>query len=355
MTDTIHYSRCHVPTPLGIASQLGWLGTTAAQHGATLLALRDVDNLAVRRSHYDHSQLDSIRQGGSTPAIWARASGADTRVIGLTWTDEFQAIIALRSSGIRSAADLRGRKLGVPRRPADDIVDFGRAQAERGFHGALATANLTPSDATFVLVDLTTTILDDPNAATRHRPAGSTGAEGDGAGSSAPLYAALESGAVDAIYIKGGAARVIEKLAAVVVSDLGTHPDPLIRANNCTPRPVTVDSHFLHTKPELVVDLLARAVTAGAWAAADPQAGLAAVSAETGVPLAALDRAYGPALAQHLRVDLAPATIAGFADYVAFLHRAGYLPHAVDVAAWIDHAPLAAALRKLAPAAVAVA
>jgi ABC-type nitrate/sulfonate/bicarbonate transport system substrate-binding protein len=340
MSGTIHYSRCHVPTPLGIASQRGWLVEEAARHGYDLLALRDVDDPAVRRSHYDHSQNDSIRQGGSTPAIWARSIGADTKVIGLTWTDEFQAIIALEASGIRTAADLRGRRLGLPTRRNDDIIDFGRAQAERGFHGALATAGLTPADAQFVAIDLATGILDDPNSATRHRTA-NTGNGGD-LGSSAVIHEALRSRQVDAIYIKGGSGRVLERLGAVVVTDLGNHPNPLIRANNCTPRPITVDGHFLRTKPDLVVALLARAVAAGTWAAADPLAGRASVSAETGVAIEALDRAYGPDLATHLRVELEPATIAGFADYIAFLHRTGYLPNQVDVDSWIDPAPLAA-------------
>ena len=340
MTSPIHYSRCHVPTPLGIASQKGWLAETVQRHGLDLLALRDVDDPAVRRSHYDHSRVDSIRQGGSTPAIWARSIGADTRVIGLTWTDEFQAIIALRSSGIRSATDLRGRRLGLPRRVKDDIVDFGRAQAERGFHGALAVANLGLEDVQFVDVDLATGILDDPNSATHHRPAA------EAAPSRNPLYEALTDGRVEAIYIKGGAAAALERLGAHVVVDLGNHPDARIRANNCAPRPITVDAHFASTKPGLMVDLLERAVVAGAWAAANPAEGLAAVSAETGVAVPALNRAYGPDLSRHLRVDLDADTVTGFADYVAWLHRAAYLPTAVDVSSWIDAAPLTEVLRR---------
>lgn len=341
---TIHYSRCHVPTPLGIAAQRGWLAEEVARAGLELLALRDVEDPGVRRSHYDHSQVDSIRQGGSTPAIWARASGADTRVIGLTWTDEFQAIIALRDSGIRHAADLRGRRIGLPRRPGDDIVDFGRAQAERGFNGALAGTGITASDVVVVDVDLASRILDDPSSATRHRPEDG----GRPAGAPNPVHEALRNRAVDAIYVKGGSVRILERFDAVVVVDLGAHPDPLVRANNGTPRPITVDAHFLRTNPDLVEAVLARAVGAGEWAAGHPEEALRAVSAETGAAIDTLVRGFGPDLPRNLRVDLDAGTIAGFADYVAFLHRAGYLPAAVDVSAWIDAAPLEAVRKRYA-------
>jgi ABC-type nitrate/sulfonate/bicarbonate transport system substrate-binding protein len=336
----IHYSRCHVPTPLGIASQRGWLTEAARRNGAGLLALRDVDDPAVRRSHYDHSVPDSIRQGGSTPAIWARSRGADTVVIGLTWTDEFQGILALESAGIRTPADLRGRRLGLPRRPADSIVDFGRAQSERGFHGALRAAGLRPADAQFIDVDLATTILDDPQSATRHRPGGTVRAAN-------PLEDALRDGRVDAIYVKGGGVAAVERLGARVVIDLATHPDPAVRANNGTPRPITVDRHLLTTRPDLVRDLLEQAVVAGTWAAGSPDEGLAAVSAETGIPVPDLHRAYGPDLAQHLGVDLAAPAVAAFTDYVDWLHRTGYLPEPVDVAAWIEPRPLAEVHRRL--------
>jgi len=40
--------------------------------------------------------------------------------------DEVQAVIALPESGIRNAADLRGKRLGLPRR-VNDPIDFWRA------------------------------------------------------------------------------------------------------------------------------------------------------------------------------------------------------------------------------------
>ncbi|HXZ09102.1 MAG TPA: ABC transporter substrate-binding protein, partial [Paraburkholderia sp.] len=52
-------------------------------------------DVTIRRSHFTHSQPWSFRQGGNIPALWARSQGSDTRLIGLSWVDEFQALITL--------------------------------------------------------------------------------------------------------------------------------------------------------------------------------------------------------------------------------------------------------------------
>ncbi len=54
----------------------------------------------MRESHFTHALDFSFRQGGNIPPIWARSGGRQTRVVGITTTDEFQAVIALPSSGI---------------------------------------------------------------------------------------------------------------------------------------------------------------------------------------------------------------------------------------------------------------
>src|SRR5690606_25692033 len=113
--DTLWYTRCAVPTPLGIAARLGWLEEEFAPDSIRIKVVVESDSTVQRESHYDHSLENSFRLGGSIPAIWARAKGRDTRLLGLTWTDEFQAIVALPSSGIRAAKDLRGHRIGIPR------------------------------------------------------------------------------------------------------------------------------------------------------------------------------------------------------------------------------------------------
>ena len=83
----IWYTRCPVPTPLGIAINQGVIDRDLAELGITVRSIQDTADPDVRASHYDHHLAHSFRQGGSVPAIWARAAGADTRVIGLSWID----------------------------------------------------------------------------------------------------------------------------------------------------------------------------------------------------------------------------------------------------------------------------
>ena len=50
-----------------------------------------------------------FREGGNLLAIAARAQGAPSRLIGLTWIDEAQSIIVRPDSGISRPAQLKGK------------------------------------------------------------------------------------------------------------------------------------------------------------------------------------------------------------------------------------------------------
>src|SRR3954463_4884301 len=128
----IWYTRCPVPTPVGLAAQLGLLDETFRKEGIELKSIIDSPNRDIRQSHFNHTLAWSFRHGGNVPPIRARSEGKKTRLVGITWTDEFQAIITLPSTGIRTIADLKGRRFGVERRPDGIVVDFQRAIALKG-------------------------------------------------------------------------------------------------------------------------------------------------------------------------------------------------------------------------------
>src|SRR6201996_6566557 len=84
------YTRCPVPTVSGIALEQKRLQSSFAQLGIPLSSVRAASDRDTRTSHYDHRLRGMFREGGNIPAIWARAQGRETAVIGLTWVPERQ-------------------------------------------------------------------------------------------------------------------------------------------------------------------------------------------------------------------------------------------------------------------------
>src|SRR5450830_1491972 len=144
------YTRSPVPTPLGIAIQLGWIDEEFKADPIEIKSLKESDKPSELFSHFDHHLPNSFRNGGNTPSIWARAQGRETRVIGLSWTDEYQVIISLSQSGVNSIRDLRGRKVGIPKH--EIATDYNRAAALRAFEVSLQYEGLSLQD--IELIDL---------------------------------------------------------------------------------------------------------------------------------------------------------------------------------------------------------
>lgn len=337
--DTIWYTRCPVPTPLGIAVQEGWLAREFAPDGIGLKSLQDNVDAEVRESHFDHHLAHSFRQGGNIPALWARSKGRATRVIGLSWTDEFQGIITLPGSGIDGPRDLRGRRLGLTRHAVS--IDFKRAAALKAFESALGLAGLGLGDVQ--LLDVRDAARPAPDAAAGAAPAYPNPFGAERRHHYESEVAALLRGDVDAIFVKGVLGiQTLHMLAAHLVVDVGRHPDPLVRNGNGTPRTLTVDAAFIDARPDLVTRFLGQVVAAGHWAAAHPQAAVAYIGRETDASAEWVRYGYGADVAAHLQTNLDENAIAGLKAYKDFLLRHGFLAADFSVDDWIDPAPLAA-------------
>jgi len=329
--DTLWYTRCPVPTPLGLASREGWIGQEFAKDGIDIKTLQETQDPELRESHYDHRLPHSFRQGGNVPAIWARANGTDTRVIGLNWVDEAQLIVVLPSSGISKPEDLKGKKIALPKN--DISIDHQRASALRGVVVILGVGNLTTKDVS--LVDL---------AIPKSAPG--IGWTSNARGAYATEFEALNSGKVDAIFVKG--ARGLEAAAqhgANIVYDVRQHPDAKVRANNGAPRPITVDAGLLRDRPDIVARFLSRVVDVADWAATHEAETVAYIAKESGSTDEWVRKAYGNNIHLHQGTDLNPESIAALEGYKNFLLEWGFLKADFDVNAWIDPNPLAEVLR----------
>ncbi len=320
--DTLWYTRCTVPTPLGLAAQLGWFTQEFARDGIQIKTLQEVTDPAVTESHFDHHLNNSFRQGGNVPPIWAKANGRDTRVIGLNWVDEYQGVISLPRSGIHAPKDLRGRRIGLPVAP--DSIDHRRAAALRGVLAALDLGEIARHEVEWVDVAINSSDRSGPYAEFTH------------------VVEALLRGDVDAVYVKGARGlEATQRAGAHVVTDINHHPDPLVRANNSAPRPITVDSFLLRTRPDLVARFLARIVAIGDWAAVHPDEVFAYVSKETRSDQQWVRAAYGEDLHLHQRTDLDESSIAGLEAYTKFLFDEGFIAQNFNVREWIDPRPVA--------------
>jgi ABC-type nitrate/sulfonate/bicarbonate transport system substrate-binding protein len=340
------YTRCPAPTPFGIAIQQGRLEQEFASDGLEIKALQDAADPAVRQSHYTHSQSHSFRQGGNIPALWARSQGARTRVIGLTWVDEFQGLIALPSSGVKTPADLKGRRFGLPRNTRTTVVDFHRATALRGFISLLDAAGLSIDDVHLVPLDNAPRSLSD-SAPVRDRGTRIL-LETERPQEFSREVLALVRREADVVFVKGASGlEAANLIGARVIVDTSAQSNRLLHANNGNPRPLTVDADLLEQHPDIVARVLACTIEAGEWANEHAEDVRAYIGRETRAAEHWVRYAYPVNLHEQVRIELEPRDIAAFGSFKDFLLKHAFIPADFDVAGWIDPAPLAAARRLL--------
>jgi len=341
---SLWYTRCPVPTAFSLAVHLGWLDDEFRAEGISVQSLLQSENRAIRESHFDHTAANSFRHGGNTPPLWARSVENDVRLIGLSWTEQPQVLLALPDSGIKSPSDLKGRRLALPRRTRDTI-DFWKAQSLHFYQTALASTGLTLADVELVDLPIERRFID-----------GSGKPSKDGSlWNAAQLRAnqreeifALIQGKVDVI--ASGGPRALENIAnlgAHVVYDLAQEPHRIGQTSNSFPYTLTVSETLLQKNPELVVRVLVRVLEAAEWAKTHHAETVRVVALELGVAEEFVESAFGAKLSQQLDVDLSSENIAALQVRKDFLLKHGFLPKDFDLTAWIDTSPLAEAKRIL--------
>ena len=334
-------TRAPGPTATGLAYKLGWLTDTFKPDGIRVEGLQESPT-ELRRHHYDHRLPSMIREGGNIQAFGARAQGEATKLIGLTWVDEAQAILALPGSGISSGADLKGRRLALPNWiehpiPAHQRASsIARGMSLQGYRGALGSAGLSLEDVKLVEVD-----------ATR---AARVGESEVGGGAQAGLWSfdALVEGKVDVLYVKGAsaidAARTLGLSVAINLDDL---PERRFRVNNGTPRPITVHDNLLENHFDIVVRFLVQILKVSDWAADNLPQVRRLLETETRASSAAVRQAYSDHALSALHPVLDPERLALFERQKTALWVHGFLERDFDLSDWVDRRPLEAAVKIL--------
>ncbi|WP_067568248.1 ABC transporter substrate-binding protein [Nocardia acidivorans] len=335
MTETLWYTRCPVPTASGLAHSLGWLGETAAASGLEFGVLQDAGpELAAH--HFLHDLSGLVREGGNVPALAARAQGSPTRLIGLTWIDEAQAILVGPDSEVAGPSQLAGLRLGVPAWAQDQARSFPRAMALHGFASALKLGGLTLADAfvTEVPVERNPQVRNDSDGARRSVTWG---------------VEELLRGDVDAVYVKGARAQEVAREHGLRVAvDLDATESKRSRVNNGTPRPITVHADLLESRPEVVIGFLAQSLRAADWAAGDLDGVREVLQRETLSGPLGVAAAYGADFHRGLHPSLSEERLELLGIQKQFLYAHGFLAADFDLESWVAREPLERALELVA-------
>jgi ABC-type nitrate/sulfonate/bicarbonate transport system substrate-binding protein len=340
--NTIWYTRCPVPTAFSIALRNGWFDEEFAAEGIEVNSLLKSTDKSIRESHFDHTLPDSFRHGGNAPPIWARSKGNDVRLIGLSSTEQPQLLLTLPESGIKSAADLKGKRLALPRRTRDSI-DFWRSNHLQFYATALASVGLTLNDVELVEIPVNRRYLDESGSPSKD---GSLWNAAQLRGSQREEIAALLRGKVDVLASSGP--RGLETaalLGAHVVHDISRQPERLAKTSNSFPYTFTVSGQLLKQRPQLVARLLARVLEAAEWAKTHHDDAVRVTALELGVAEEFVVQAFGDKLSQQLEVNLSDENVAALRARKDFLLKHEFLAADFDVDAWIDPAPLQEAQR----------
>lgn len=323
------YTRCGAATTSALAIQQNWLQDEFAGDSTSLHSLRDSYSLEVRNSHYHHKISGLFREGGNIPPIWAKGLGQQTAVIGITWLDEYQGIIVKSDSNILDIGDLKGRRLGIPKH-TDSVIDFQRGAAQRGFSSALSLYGLRPNDAIWVDIELPThDVKDGPRPNVRRQDS--------------PEIEALKLGVVDAIFVRfARGVRLAQTPGFRQIINLNEHPDPFVRVNNGTPRPITVDREFLDKYPDIVARYLAVLLRTAKWASQNPHQVIKLLTNESGSQASVSEvlASHGENVHLSFTPRLSAQFIKGLEIQKNFLRDWGYVKHDFDIEDWIDTKPL---------------
>lgn len=340
----IWFTRCPVPTATGLAYKLGWLDEEFAVDGVPVRTLQE-STPENALHHYDHRLPTLIREGGNMLAIAARAQGEPTKLVGLTWIEEAQAILVRPDSGITEPAHLKGKRLALPNWTDHEIpshirgTSISRGMSLLGYKGALHAGGLTFDDVDVVEVDGTI------------RNIGGAGRDSQpGRGTLNKLWAidALAAGEVDAVYVKGASALDGAREAGVVVGiDLDALPNKASRVNNGTPRPITVHQSLIDDNFDYLVRFLETTLRAADWAAQNVAKVHEILQSETRGSVEAVTQAYGADFHTTLHPTLDADRLALFEQQKKALGLFGFLERDFALADWVDPRPLEAAYARL--------
>jgi ABC-type nitrate/sulfonate/bicarbonate transport system substrate-binding protein len=331
----VYYTRCPVPTATGIALDNGMFDRLLA---GTPYVLRDIADAGEQyaNAHYTHSIDRCLREGGASPPVWARARGAETRLLGITFMEETLGIFVRDDDPAQNVRALAGRRIGLPvwRGLA---FDFWRFAAQKGFQSALRRHGVDESAVTAVDIE------EGVAAPARRGTSSSEGGPDERECNYRGQLEALLDGRIDAMFGKGLELAPLERRAGRRVRllyDLATSPERSDRVNNSTPRLVTASARLVDEHGELVVRYMQALLRAARWAGTHAAKTRDIVSRQCAVDPQAVERYLNTGYAKHFAPELTSELRRSVDVLKSFLLRWGYLAGDFSIDDWIDPGPL---------------
>jgi len=328
----IHYTICPVGNTSFIAAKKGWLQDGLKAWDVEPVRLQTLDP-SLWKSHFDYQNPLLFREGGNIPPLWAKSNGAGVVLIGLTLLEQKQYLLARVDSPLESPEQLKHYKIGIPVHPSA-LIDFHKASAEHGFELALAARGLAGFTDSFVEL-----IADGDFVSTapeKKRELGSREVE------------ALDSGEVDAIYVKGTKVqRLLDTGKYKVIFDLSGNPGQLLPINNEYPNVLTVSRFLAEEHPEIVVAYLKQLLHAAEWAKTHRSEVLDLFAEQTYGTPGQVASSHSFDFHKRLAPGFSEQGLLALEGQKRFLFDHGYLAQDFDLSGWADDRFLKAALSEI--------
>ncbi|MFT4089534.1 MAG: ABC transporter substrate-binding protein [Asticcacaulis sp.] len=339
----VFHTLCPGPQASYFSVAHGWTQEELSKVGAKLTYLRSIPDDNELWPHVGHRSESLIREGGNHPPIWARADVSDTVLVATLspGTAAGGQIVVRVDSGIYNVADLKGRKIGIPKGLNVKKLDFQRVPLHRGVVNALRLNGVRIDEVQIVDLEHDDHAVEKPSATPFERAGRFTAND--------PLKAhdvvALSEGRVDAIFSNKKASAALEATGLYkVIEDLGRYPDWTLSGAG-TPV-ISVSAKLAREHPEYIVAYLRAAIRGGRWVNENPRAA-AEIFAKGSGPHLNIDKLAKELAAQDFVPKLDPKALAGLGEQKRFLKEFGYIQNDFDINDWVDPSFLNQALASM--------
>jgi ABC-type nitrate/sulfonate/bicarbonate transport system substrate-binding protein len=330
----VWYTNCPVMSASNVEEALGWTKAEFKKVGVKYAYFR-----SVRENdwypHYIHNLDNLIRVGGLFPPVHVHADIRRTRLLGATHVYEGGCMIVRARDDIYRMTDLKGKKIGLSKSLNTLKNDWWRCTEEQGIELMLRLNGMTRNDVQIVEFPYADDWYGEPKMLVPFENPTELWLTRDHKRdlSVRPLEAALEKGAVDAIYTQSKYFQHLQEATGKfkAIEDLSRYPDWTLQSCNL-PAVYTCSDVMAEQHPELVVAFLKGMIKVGRWCNEHKHA--AAAILDRGTFYLDVEDTYRNIQNVDFVPNLSPQTLAAIEVGKNFMLKNGYIKNDFEVQKW---------------------